>query len=82
MTDDDRRMAAVSIRAARLAQDMLKHAHILTPNTVEQAAALLTAVFVVIEREVGREMATPYLMGLVEPQLADWQGKALHPTVQ
>lgn len=82
MNDDERRMAAVSVRNARLADDLLKHTHLLTVQPVEKVGALLTAAFVLIEREVGREMAAAYLQGMVEPQLADWQGMTLHDTMQ
>lgn len=82
MTHDDRRTASVAIRAARLADDMLKHVHVLTPDPVEQAGSLLTAAFVLIERHAGRDMAAAYLKGLIEPQLAEWCGQTLHETVQ
>lgn len=82
MTQDDRRTASVAIRTARLADAMLKHAHVLTPDPVEQAGLLLTSAFVLIERQVGQKMAAAYLFGLIEPQLAEWQNQPLHGTVQ
>ena len=81
MTDDDRRTATVAIRTARLADAMLNHAHVLTPYPVEQAGTLLTAAFVLIERQVGKEMAAAYLRGMIAPQLADWEGAPRHDQV-
>jgi hypothetical protein len=81
MTDDDRRTATVAIRTARLADAMLNHAHVLTPDPVEQAGTLLTAAFVLIERNVGKEMAAEYLTAMIKPQLADWRGTPRHDLV-
>lgn len=81
MNNDNRRTAAVAIRTARLADDMLKHVHVLTPDPVEQTGALLTAAFVMIERNVGKDLAADYLTAMIKPQLTDWRGAPRHDLV-
>lgn len=63
-------------RNIAVTEDMLRHAHIVTPDRAEQIGALITAAIVLIEREVGREAASSLLIALVNPTLADWQAAA------
>jgi len=60
-------------RNKALAKDMLRQAHIMTPDRAEQIGALITAATVLIEREVGRQAAPGLLIALVGPTLAEWQ---------
>lgn len=60
-------------RNKAVTEDMLRQAHIVTPDRAEQIGALITAATVLIEREVGRKAASGLLIALVGPTLAEWQ---------
>lgn len=60
-------------RNVAVTEDILRHAHIITPDRAEQIGALITAATVLIEREVGRQEASGLLIALVSPTLSEWQ---------
>jgi hypothetical protein len=47
-----------------------------TPDPAEQAAALIAAATVIIERDVGTAMAEAALAALIEPTVAHWRTRA------
>ncbi len=73
MTDmqltDDHEIAA---RTAGHAQGVLALLDLITRDPTEQAAALITAASVVIERDVGHALAPSALAALIEPTMSDW----------
>lgn len=69
-------------RRTEATQDLIGLAAVLTPTALEQAALLITAATVIIEREVGPAMAGAGLMALVEPSLTDWRQRASRPAGQ
>ncbi|MFZ2997274.1 hypothetical protein [Sphingobium sp.] len=60
-------------RNKALAEDMLRQAHLVSPDAAEQIGAMMTAATVLIEREVGRLAAPGLLVALIGPTLAEWQ---------
>lgn len=56
-----------------LARQMLKHAHLLTPDPVEQIAGLLTAATTVIEMAFGAAQSAEILTMMTEPSVKAWQ---------
>lgn len=74
--DEQSSLAAQVQRNQAVTEDMLRQAHLVTPDRVEQIGALVTAATVLIEKEVGREAASALLIALVNPTLADWQAAA------
>lgn len=66
-------IAAMAQHHRQLADDMLRQAHLVTADRDEQAAVLITAATVLIERLVGPVLAPAALMALIEPTLADWR---------
>ena len=67
---------------ADIANDLIERAHLLTPDAAQQAMALITAATVVIERDVGRALATGVLAALIAPTLADWTDQQPSGTMQ
>jgi hypothetical protein len=56
-----------------LARQMMKHAHLLTPDPVEQIAGLLTAATTVIEMAFGAARSAEVLTMMTEPSVKAWQ---------
>lgn len=65
-----------------LSKEMLRLAHLTTPDADEQAVALITAATVIIERQVGRGLAGAALSALIYPTLAGWAAPTLGETKQ
>ena len=60
------------IEVKTLARELLGYTAVIGGDPNMQAAALITAATVIIEREVGTAMAPYALKALVDPTLADW----------
>ncbi|GAA0471414.1 hypothetical protein GCM10009096_10500 [Parasphingorhabdus litoris] len=65
-----------------MAAELIKQATLLTPNRSEQAAALIMAATVVIEKDVGRDRAYESLIGLIGPTVIDWMQRPEGESVQ
>lgn len=74
MTDmqltDDHEIAA---RTTGHTEGVLALLDLITRDPTEQAAALITAASVIIERDVGRDLAGSALCALIGPTLAQWK---------
>lgn len=78
MTTDTEKAAHLT----EITKGLLEHLHLLTPDPAEKAAALTTALAVVIERAVGAPRASGELMALLAPQLSEWCGREPGRSVQ
>lgn len=78
MTDDHARAA----RNEAHTNAALAMANFITSDPTEQVAAMLTAATVLIEREVGKDMAPAALGALLEPTVAGWYARAPGEAVQ
>lgn len=63
-------------RQKQVTRDLLAYAALAGDTPMERAAGLITAATVVIEMEVGQAMAPAALRAMVEPTLAQWEGRA------
>ena len=78
MTNDAEKAAHLT----EITKGLLEHLHLLTPDVAEKAAALTTALAVIVESAVGAPRASGELMALLAPQLAEWCSRAPGGTVQ
>jgi hypothetical protein len=67
---------------ANRAKAAIALADMISANPTDQVFALMTAVTVIIERQVGTAMAGSALMALVEPTLADWAARPEGEAIQ
>ena len=77
LTDD----TEMSARMRKQGEAVLALLPLIAQDPTEQAAALLVAAAVVIERAVGRDLAAPAMMALIEPSLAEWLSRRSDTTV-
>lgn len=69
-SDDDHELA---VRNAEITRRLLAQANEITPDIDAQTLGLVTAATVLIEQAVGARHASPILIGLLQPTLAEWQ---------